>query len=1040
MEVVERTETRKGWRQVRLSIVLSVGLLMAIVGASALVVGSAQAQPFAPRLEGTTTPIPECGLNWRTVASSNSGTNSNQLRGVAVVSANDVWAVGDYAGGSAFQTLTMHYTNGQWNTVPSPNLGTSGNHLSGVAAVSANDVWAVGYYYDNSSNRDQTLTMHYADGQWTVVTSPNVGTSQNNLTGVAAVSANDVWAVGDYVNGSAFQTLTMHYADGQWTVVTSPNISTSGNFLTGVTAVSANDVWAVGHYYDDDNKREQTLTMHYADGQWTVVTSPNSETSNSYLTGVATAAANDVWAVGYYGPIGGPYQTLTMHYTGGQWTLVPSPNVDTGSNALSGVTAVSANDVWAVGYYYNSSGDTEQTLAIHYTGGQWTVVSSPNVGTSQNFLSAVAAVSVNDVWAVGRYLSMTPTPAYQTLTMHYSDPCVTSTPTATATATATSTPTPDCGQNWRPVTSPSVGTNENYLNAVAAVSANDIWAVGWYRVNNTRTETLTMHYTNGAWTVVPSPNVGDGGNELYGVVAVSANDVWAVGYYRLDGLGSTRTLTMHYTNGAWTVVPSPNPGSSSNELVGVAAVSANDVWAVGDYTDGTGYSQTLTMHYADGQWTVVPSPNAGISNNSLKAVAAVSANDVWAVGWYADGYNQTLAMHYTNGAWTVVPSPSPGSRNHYLKGVAAVSANDVWAVGYYENNAPGDLRTLTMRYRDGEWTLAPSPDAGTNSIFLYGVAAVSANDVWAVGTSSTGGDFQTLTMHYTNGQWTVVPSGNMGSSENVLKGVAVVSANDVWAVGHYISGTGFQTLTAHSSGPCVTATPTATATPNVEATSTPTVCTLQFTDVPADNTFYQYVRCLACQGIVSGYACGAEGEPCDGDNNPYFRPNANVTRGQIAKIVSNSAGYDEDPGPQIYEDVAADNPFYQWINRLSNRGHMGGYRCGGEGEPCGVEEMPYFRPFANATRAQLAKIVSNTAGLTDTGAEQIFTDVPPENGFYVWIQRLASRGIMGGYACGGESEPCDDQERPYFRPYNSVTRGQTSKIVAGAFFPNCLTP
>lgn len=165
-----------------------------------------------------------------------------------------------------------------------------------------------------------------------------------------------------------------------------------------------------------------------------------------------------------------------------------------------------------------------------------------------------------------------------------------------------------------------------------------------------------------------------------------------------------------------------------------------------------------------------------------------------------------------------------------------------------------------------------------------------------------------------------------------------------------------------------------------------------------------------------------------------------VTRGQIAKIVSNSAGYDEDPNPQIYEDVREGNTFYQWVNRLSMRGHMGGYACGGEGELCGVEKMPYFRPYANATRAQLAKIVSNAAGLVDTGAEQIFADVPPENGFYVWIQRLASRGIMGGYACGGEGEPCDDQERPYFRPYNSVTRGQTSKIVAGAFFPDCQVP
>lgn len=84
--------------------------------------------------------------------------------------------------------------------------------------------------------------------------------------------------------------------------------------------------------------------------------------------------------------------------------------------------------------------------------------------------------------------------------------------------------------------------------------------------------------------------------------------------------------------------------------------------------------------------------------------------------------------------------------------------------------------------------------------------------------------------------------------------------------------------------------------------------------------------------------------------------------------------------------------------------------------------------------------MSNAAGLEGTNAEQMFADVPPDNGFYMWIERLASRGVMGGYPCGGEDEPCDDQDRPYFRPFNNVTRGQTSKIVAGAFFPNCGTP
>lgn len=114
---------------------------------------------------------------------------------------------------------------------------------------------------------------------------------------------------------------------------------------------------------------------------------------------------------------------------------------------------------------------------------------------------------------------------------------------------------------------------------------------------------------------------------------------------------------------------------------------------------------------------------------------------------------------------------------------------------------------------------------------------------------------------------------------------------------------------------------------------------------------------------------------------------------------------------------------------------MGGYPCGGAGEPC-VNNRPYFRPNTNATRAQTSKIVSNAAGFAETQTIQTFQDVPPSNQFYQFIQRLASRNIMSGYPCGGAGEPCVNN-RPYFRPTNNVTRGQASKIVSNTFFPGC---
>jgi S-layer homology domain len=62
-------------------------------------------------------------------------------------------------------------------------------------------------------------------------------------------------------------------------------------------------------------------------------------------------------------------------------------------------------------------------------------------------------------------------------------------------------------------------------------------------------------------------------------------------------------------------------------------------------------------------------------------------------------------------------------------------------------------------------------------------------------------------------------------------------------------------------------------------------------------------------------------------------------------------------------------------------------------------------------------------------AGQCFTDVPPANGFYTYVNNLYMDGIIGGYACGGTGEPCDADSRPYYRPANLVSRQQMSKFV-----------
>jgi hypothetical protein len=200
--------------------------------------------------------------------------------------------------------------------------------------------------------------------------------------------------------------------------------------------------------------------------------------------------------------------------------------------------------------------------------------------------------------------------------------------------------------------------------------------------------------------------------------------------------------------------------------------------------------------------------------------------------------------------------------------------------------------------------------------------------------------------------------------------------------------------------------------------------------VPQGSTFYIYIRCLACRGIVSGYSDGT------------FRPNNNITRGQIAKMVSNAAGFNDDvTGRWTYHDVPSTQTFWTWIERLTIHQVMSGYPCGRPNEPCDPENRPFFRLGNAATRSQLCKIDANAAGFSDPPNGQQFEDVPVGSAFYTYTYRLVSRAVMGGYPCGGVGEPCiPPANLPYFRPNNNATRGQTSKIVGNTFFPDCQTP
>jgi hypothetical protein len=366
-------------------------------------------------------------------------------------------------------------------------------------------------------------------------------------------------------------------------------------------------------------------------GSWTVIPSPNQGTRDNELLGIAAVSANDIWSVGSVnvGPYAESLRTLTEFWNGTSWSIIPSSNPATTTgdyDALQGVAALSASNVWAVGYSGCVSCSGDHSLIEHWNGSNWSIVSNPTLYPSQD-LYGIAAVSANDIWAVGKY-GFTP---YGALIEHWN------------------------GTQWSAVTNP--GTQA--LHGVTALASNNVWAVG---------DSEILHWNGTSWSIVPDPqSTSSSGDYLRAVAAVSASDIWAVGYAEVaSGEGYTyRPVIEHGDGSSWTVSYSafpPFPNNDTLTLGGVTALAGTSVWAVGGYA-----GSSFVEQWNGSQWTVVSHPDVSSSANRFEAATALAATgDVWAVGEYYSATTssyQTLIEESPNNpvppAAPSTPSPTP---------------------------------------------------------------------------------------------------------------------------------------------------------------------------------------------------------------------------------------------------------------------------------------------------------------------------------------------------------------------------------------------
>jgi hypothetical protein len=218
---------------------------------------------------------------------------------------------------------------------------------------------------------------------------------------------------------------------------------------------------------------------------------------------------------------------------------------------------------------------------------------------------------------------------------------------------------------------------------------------------------------------------------LTDIVALSASDVWAVGDVQPMS-GPQRPFVRRWNGRTWSSVTLPHRYSSAYLQV-VAGSSATNVWVFGAYDIG-GRVHEFALRW-DGSWSL---RGEWVSDNGVGAAAVITPRDVWVFG-------RIGTWHFNGTKWTIPSVP------FLITGVSVLSGNDIWAAGESLTIGP-----VLARYHNGSWTATALPHIPSSypGPVALDVVALSDRNVWVVGGTVTAAGFdRPLAMHWSAGRW-----------------------------------------------------------------------------------------------------------------------------------------------------------------------------------------------------------------------------------------------------------------------------------------------
>ena len=324
------------------------------------------------------------------------------------------------------------------------------------------------------------------------------------------------------------------------------------------------------------------------------------------------------------------------------------------------------------------------------------------------------------------------------------------------------------------------------FNGVAVDSAGNIIVTGYISPNGTSGVDGLIAKFDLKGALLWGNTLGGTGSDFFRGVAVdSANNIIAVGVTTSAGAGGNDCLIARYNSSGTPVWRRTLGGTGSDFFSRVAVDSANNIIAVGFTTsDGAGNEDCLIAKYNSAGTLQWDRTLGGTGTDRFGDVAVDSANNIIAIGNTTSdgaGNNDGLIAKYNSAGTLQWDRTLGGTGSDVFNGVAVDSANNIIAVGVTTSAGAGGNDCLIARYNSSGTLLWQRTLGGTGSDFFNGVAVDSASNIIAIGvtTSDGAGNNDGLIAKYNSSGTPLWRRTLGGTGSDFFSRVAVDSAGDI---------------------------------------------------------------------------------------------------------------------------------------------------------------------------------------------------------------------------------------------------------------------